>query len=638
MKRDALDKHLRRVLREAQQSYRRAIAAQVRGQEDGAEWAAFHEAAAALLLASWLAGAHGAVRKAKIPADAVESIVDAGTAMTFDRLEAPLSLEGFGTKWMKPITDWFRRRVPVSRDDWDMLVEAAKRSSGDVTDHERQNALPDMRRRSPILDSLLRGVTRPTEGAISTVKRIVNDTFFVTAMNPEQTRQVQELIAQVIEEKPGKSVVGKRIRMMNLGDFVTTTQVLTGTALSSARLETVLRTNTNRALTEGQAEVLRDERVQAFVPLVEYSATKDKRTRETHLALDGYVGTMADFDRMGITPPCGFNCFPAWQPVAGAFDIGYRALYRGTLVHLHARSGRTVAVTANHPILTDRGWIPAEQVKVGDKVLRCGVDSMNAPEGPGDHQSDELQVATASDVFDAITAQAVAKSGVASESDRHVFHGDSMSMQGEIEVVRSEGILMFDVLHAEPQQGIAQRQLIGAGSPCATLGSTDQFVHAPLAASDGIPRSTALPLDSRRVLLDPAPFERFGLPLRSQADTSAAKTKIDGLTGYAERFGDLVRAFPGAVTMDEIVDVDFDLDFVGHVYDFRSSSGIIVADGLIVSNCRCDLIPVPASMAVDRGWVRPNGALDYAAIKRHNGSRQRVIDARQIPDPGFVNA
>jgi SPP1 gp7 family putative phage head morphogenesis protein len=321
MKRDALDKHLRRVLREAQQSYRRAITAQVRGQEDGAEWAAFHEAAAALLLASWLAGAHGAVRKAKIPADAVESIVDAGTAMTFDRLEAPLSFEGFGTKWMKPITDWFRRRVPVSRDDWELLVEAAKRSSGDVTDHERQNALPDMRRRSPILDSLLRGVTRPTEGAISTVKRIVNDTFFVTAMNPEQTRQVQELIAQVIEEKPGKSVVGKRIRMMNLGDFVTTAQVLTGTALSSARLETVLRTNTNRALTEGQAEVLRDERVQAFVPLVEYSATRDKRTRETHLALDGYVGTMADFDRMGITPPCGFNCRCDLIPVPAAMAV-----------------------------------------------------------------------------------------------------------------------------------------------------------------------------------------------------------------------------------------------------------------------------------------------------------------------------
>lgn len=325
MKRDTLDKHLRRVLREAQRAYRAAIAAQVRGDDDAPAWSEFHEATAALLMASWLFGATDAIRKGRIPPDAVASIIDADAAMTFDRLEAPLSLEGFGTRWMKPITDWFRRRVPVSRDDWELLVEAAKRSSGDVTDHERQNALPDMRRRSPILDSLLRGFTRPASGDISRVKRIVDDTFFVTGMNMAQTRQVQELIAQVIEEKPRKSVVGKQIRMMNLGDFVTTAQVLTGTELSTARLETVLRTNTNRAATEGSAELLRDERVQAFVPLVEYSATRDSRTREAHKAMDGYVGTMADFDRMGISPPCGFNCRCTLIPVpaAMAMDKGW---------------------------------------------------------------------------------------------------------------------------------------------------------------------------------------------------------------------------------------------------------------------------------------------------------------------------
>jgi len=247
--------------------------------------------------------------------------VEADSIATFDKEVGGIDLSGFGTKWMKPITSWFRRRVPVSRQDWELLVQAAQASAGDVTDHERQNALPDLRKRSPILDSLLRGITRPAEGGITRVKRIVDSTFFVTGMNNEQTRQVQELIAQAIEEKPTKSVVGKRIRLMNLGDFVTTAQVLTGTELSNARLETVLRTNTNRALTEGQAEVLRDEKVQAFVPLVEYSATRDARTRETHKAMDGYVGTIADFDRMGITPPCGFNCRCDLIPVPTAMAI-----------------------------------------------------------------------------------------------------------------------------------------------------------------------------------------------------------------------------------------------------------------------------------------------------------------------------
>jgi SPP1 gp7 family putative phage head morphogenesis protein len=158
----------------------------------------------------------------------------------------------------------------------------------------------------------------------------------------------------VIEERPGKSTVGKLIRSMNLGDFVTTTQALTGTELSTARLETVLRTNTNRATTEGAAEVLRDERVQAFVPLVQYSATKDPRTRPAHRAMDGYVGTIEDFDRMGLTPPCGFNCRCALIPVpaAMALDKGWTRP-NGTLDYAAIKRHNGARQT-----VVDRGEIP----------------------------------------------------------------------------------------------------------------------------------------------------------------------------------------------------------------------------------------------------------------------------------------
>jgi SPP1 gp7 family putative phage head morphogenesis protein len=325
MNRAALDKHLRSVLKEAQQAYRRGIAAQVLGETGAEHWRTFHEATAALLMASWLFGAREAIDKAKIPDEAVAGMLEDNTALTFDRLETGVVLEGFGRDFLAPIANWFRSRVPISRTDWDVLIEAAQRSGGEVADHERDNALPDMRARNPVLDSLLRGITvNPQGGQISTAKRITDGTFFVTAMNPKQTRQTQELIARVIEEKPGKSVVGKWIRKMNLGDFVTTTQMVTGTHLTTARLETVLRTNTNRAATEGLAETLREPKVQAFVPLVEYSATGDNRTRPTHQGLDGYIGTMEMFDRQGIAPPCGFNCRCALIPVPAA-----RALERG---------------------------------------------------------------------------------------------------------------------------------------------------------------------------------------------------------------------------------------------------------------------------------------------------------------------
>jgi hypothetical protein len=37
-------------------------------------------------------------------------------------------------------------------------------------------------------------------------------------------------------------------------------------------------------------------------------------------------------------------------------------------------------------------------------------------------------------------------------------------------------------------------------------------------------------------------------------------------------------------------------------------------------------------------WTRPNGTIDPVAIAKHNGARQRLVDTRQVPDPGFVNA
>ena len=314
MKRAALDKHLRRVLKTGQKAYRKALAAEVRGDDPSAYWEEFHAAASALLFASYLFGSREAITKARIPDDKVREI--AGEVQTFDRIETGLLLTGFGLDYLKPIANWFRSRVPISRADFDTLVEACRRSAGEVTGHERANALSDMRARSPILNRILNGTMTASE--------VVRGTFFVTGMNAEQTKQTRELIARVIEEKPGKSVVGKWIRKMNLGDFVTTTQMVTGTHLTTARLETVLRTNTNRAATEGLAETLREPKVQAFVPLVEYSATGDNRTRPTHQAMDGYVGTIEMFDRQGLGPPGGFSCRCSLLPVPAS-----RALERG---------------------------------------------------------------------------------------------------------------------------------------------------------------------------------------------------------------------------------------------------------------------------------------------------------------------
>ena len=197
---------------------------------------------------------------------------------------------------------------------------------------------------------------------------------------------------------------------------------------------------------------------------------------------------------------------------------------------------------------------------------------------------------------------------------------------------------MFDSLHSKIVQGIQDRQLVGALQSRAGFGALGQFFDASLATTGSSPSRAALLSNGSRILLDSAPFERFGLPLRSQCDAALDEPSINCAARNAERFGDLIGAFSGAVAIDDVVDVDVDAEWTGHVYDFRSSSGILLADGLIVSNCRCTLIPVPAARAYEQGFIDGDGNVNYAALKRHNGKRQRLIDSGQVPDPGFVNA
>lgn len=43
--------------------------------------------------------------------------------------------------------------------------------------------------------------------------------------------------------------------------------------------------------------------------------------------------------------------------------------YQGDAIIIRAASGKFLAVTPNHPVLTDRGWVAAKFVKIGDNVL-----------------------------------------------------------------------------------------------------------------------------------------------------------------------------------------------------------------------------------------------------------------------------
>ncbi|GAA2829876.1 hypothetical protein GCM10010441_63000 [Kitasatospora paracochleata] len=65
------------------------------------------------------------------------------------------------------------------------------------------------------------------------------------------------------------------------------------------------------------------------------------------------------------------NCFPAGVVASGPSALAAtRRWHEGELVVLTTAGGQELPATGNHPVLTDRGWVPANLIQVGDHVVR----------------------------------------------------------------------------------------------------------------------------------------------------------------------------------------------------------------------------------------------------------------------------
>jgi hypothetical protein len=84
----------------------------------------------------------------------------------------------------------------------------------------------------------------------------------------------------------------------------------------------------------------------------------------------------------------------------------------------------------------------------------------------------------------------------------------------------------------------------------------------------------------------PTPLHEFRSGAAARLDAMFGENAGDHLAANAESIGRLLRRLAGDVSTDEIIDVR-QFEFRGHVFDFESKSGLVFANGLLASNCRC---------------------------------------------------
>lgn len=330
------DSLYQRLLADGATAYREAVAARVEGADDSDAWDRWRDDTAAILLVSWAVGATRSLNNANVPLTAPKD----GTATRFDRVDVPgidSVVMRFRPGPAREVVARFIKLLPLTRERWDALVAHAFSAATELRDDEAASALSHILDRSPELAALVRGTARPDEvpetrelppevkvRRTPAVQAAVQGTFFVTGMSQEQVEGTRSVLAKAIRGEITKSVAGKTLQDLGVGDFVEQATLETGTDLTAARLETVYRTNINRAQTQGRLDVCRDPVVKKFAPLMQFRSTRDTRTRESHKAMNGFIATTDQIDAQGIPTPIGFNCRCSWSPlpIAKALAMG----------------------------------------------------------------------------------------------------------------------------------------------------------------------------------------------------------------------------------------------------------------------------------------------------------------------------
>lgn len=311
------DRIYKRGLAQVARWYRLAVAAQLRGDvTDASEaWERYKESLAQVLLLTRLSGiayAYQAAQKQGLkikPSDWPDKRPDTfavGTQLAFRP----------GLFWEAVLA--FRRKVPLAFSEV-LRIRAEMRSlAAHIAITENQSALRAMTQRLDILRQVLSGSFR-----------IKGATF-------KQAERIKRLLAEAIET----SAIPKGLKIGSLSRFIRRAQIEGVIGLTTARMETVYRTNIASAFNEATADTMDSAAVATWAPLLRLVEIHDPRTRGApggvykgksearnpgfHWQMNGYIATAAEFKMQGLVPPNGFNCRGSLVPVTRdeAEDMG----------------------------------------------------------------------------------------------------------------------------------------------------------------------------------------------------------------------------------------------------------------------------------------------------------------------------
>lgn len=448
------------------------------------------------------------------------------------------------------------------------LKEAAEEmATSGITEAMHAMGLGDRSARSPLLKVFggRTGVEQAVRGLLSPFNNVIT-----TAATNQSKR-----IAQVITDMDASGA--------SMGDIKARVRDMMGTRGS-------WRTGLSSALATSVIEAARHEAFSKAGPIVNkiWNTVLDDRVRPTHEAADGEEVPIGDSFNIGKwqmdypgDPKGGIeeriNCFPADSLVdAGVVTGAFRRWYSGIMVKVVIPGGEEVTGTPNHPVLTNRGWVPLGELAKGDKVVRHH-GNINTTGRQDVHR----MPATIGETFDALamTRDVVRVAGLGVN-----FHGERP--HGDVDVVTTTSELRsnFDT----PADQFVREVLLPAADVLPRLlsnaGSKLHLGRGSLGTTYSIVRS----FDPSQTLIGGGAIhaDQHGITTIARLNTSLNEASAESSTIDADLISQRLLGLTGQVTLDEVLEVRYE-QWAGHVYNLQTETGAYTVNGIVVHNCRC---------------------------------------------------
>jgi hypothetical protein len=294
-------------------------------------------------------------------------------------------------------------------------------------------------------------------------------------------------------------------------------------------------------------------------------------------------------DKYEAGPPAHPNCVLAETPVSGSSLVSVLDVqYKGAIVRIHLCDGSSFAVTPNHMLLSPCGFIRAIDLVDGDYLLSAIPVEAAATASPDNN----WKPPTAEEVFHSLAvSSSMSPSSVPVSAE--YLHGDGAFGQGDINIVRPDSLLRYDLDPGLGEPLNHHRFILGSnatGSLSASRSIAELGEAMGLSSDSGMSR-----LREREAFLlgQFRHANKIRLASVSDLEPKPGDAFCNRHAAHAQILAHTQDALAPFVTRKQIIKIEVD-SVISHnpirVYDLQTLETIYyIGNGVISSNCRCYL-------------------------------------------------